>query len=38
MTQDVWEFLNSEGMKSEEYQQFKLMALFGLQAAEDGQN
>lgn len=38
MTQDVWEFLNTEGMKSEEYSQFQLMALFGLQAAEDERN
>lgn len=38
MTQDVWEFLNSEGMKSDKYSQFQLMALFGLQAAEDGRD
>lgn len=35
MTQDIWNFLNSEGMQSEEYRQFKMMALSGLQAAED---
>ena len=35
MTQDIWNFLNSEGMQSEEYRQFQMMALSGLQAAED---
>ena len=35
MTQDIWRFLNSEGMQSEEYRQFQMMALSGLQAAED---
>ena len=32
MTQDIWNFLNSEGMQSEEYRQFQMMAL---SAAED---
>lgn len=35
MTQDIWNFLNSEGMQSEEYRQFQMMVLSGLQAAED---
>lgn len=35
MTQDIWNFLNSEGMQSEEYRQFQMMALSGLQATED---
>ena len=38
MTQAICIFLNSEGMKSEEYSQFQMMALLGLQAAEDEQN
>lgn len=38
MTKDVWEFLNSEGMQSEEYSQFQMMAILALQAAEDGRN
>ena len=33
MTPEVYEFLNSEGMKSEVYTQFQLMCLAGLQAA-----
>ena len=37
-TQDIWRFLNSEGMQSEEYSQFQMMALSGLQAAEDERN
>ena len=35
MTPEVFEFLNSEGMKSEEYTQFQIMCLAGLQAAEE---
>ena len=35
MNPDVYEFLNSDGMMSEEYTQFKLMCLAGLQAAEE---
>ena len=35
MTQDIWRFLNSEGMQSEEYSQFQMMAILALQAAED---
>ena len=38
MTPEVYEFLSSEGMKSEEYTQFQLMCLAGLQAAEERQN
>lgn len=38
MTQDIWNFLNSEGMQSEEYTKFQLMVLVGLQSAEDKQN
>lgn len=38
MTQEVWNFLNSEEMQSEEYTQFQMMALAGLQAAEDDPN
>ena len=35
MTPEVYNFLNSEGMKSEEYTHFQLMCLAGLQAAEE---
>lgn len=38
MTQDVWRFLNSEGMQSDEYSQFQMMAILALQAAEDGRD
>ncbi len=37
MTQEVWDFLSSDEMKSEIYTQFQLMSLAGLQAAEDDQ-
>ena len=35
MNPEVYVFLNSDGMMSEEYTQFKLMCLAGLQAAEE---
>lgn len=38
MTQEVWDFLSSDEMKSEIYTQFQLMSLAGLQAAEDDSN
>lgn len=38
MTQEVWDFLNSKGMQSEEYTQFQMMLLAGMQAIEDEQN
>ena len=38
MTRDIWRFLNSEGMQSEEYSQFQMMAILALQAAEDGRD
>lgn len=38
MTPEIWNFLNSKDMQSEEYTQFQMMALAGLQAAEEEQN
>ena len=38
MTQDVWRFLNSEGMQSDEYSQFQIMTILALQVAEEGRD
>ena len=38
MTQDIFNFINSKGMKSEEYTHFQIMCLAGIQAAEDDKN
>lgn len=35
ITPEIWNFINSEGMQSEEYTQFQIMVLAGYQAAEE---
>lgn len=38
ITPEIWNFINSEGMHSEEYTQFQIMLLAGDQAAEEDGN